>query len=1482
MSTEGLYKEDDASALANELFSGKLSLGDALAKLRTRLLDLSMRNRLLNYKHPKGRSFQFVNNPDLNLVFERLEDGKSLPLLYVPDPPMSRYEEGRKPDVRTCAREEGIGTSVDITPSTEVTTTRRLTGLQVLHYPADLERWVRKVSSEARTVVEETGTNMLYLMFGFLEYFDSEDSDKAVHAPLLSMPVNLARGRLDEESRTYLYELSYSGEDIAENFTLREKLRQQFRLELPELTEEDTPEDYFAKIQAAVSKRKNWTVKRRLSLGFLSFGKLAIWADLDPAKSQSLLSSELLRNIFEGGRSSSSGTLHAEDYDIDEHEDGELPLIYDADSSQHSALIDVKHGKSLVINGPPGTGKSQTITNIIASAIASGKKVLFVSEKLAALEVVKQRLEKAGLGDFCLELHSHKTQKKQLLESVEQRMTRRYPKPAGYESRVALLRERRNALNTYAALLGSQTGNNLDLTVHQVFWITERNRQAVEAELDALAGISIKGASSWQASQVEKCKAVLSDAASALDELNVSPPDSPWVGFSPALLIKGDELPIVRVLEQALPHAREAAQAADELTRIFGGAPWSVAQLSSATHAVEALRKVPKGFDGALLESMFADGASSFDRVESEVFRLSTLLEQIRRLRKRSTDGLAYQGAVDVENFKAKVQSGRAVLTDAALDHSATDLLAAMSRLKEVTGKLDKLTGGREVLFPRDVNKVLSQLTSASNEPTSAAWIRMPSAELVAAGDSAAQVARAVRAALEQVAGVLDSSNVPFTGRTEELQALLDGRGMPELLPEAVVSDTLLKDLQRWNAGGWGDWTAERFASVARQTGEVLSEASLAAEELKAFFGRLGISAETSKSWTESIEVLLALMEGAPKDLLMLRCSNLERTDFADVAIRAEESYKSVAYKTSKIAAAFHVDTLPDEDSLRRYVQTFRKGESIFNVFRSDWRSANAAFKGTTKRKEKASSGEMGEQFAAALSWRAAHREFSTNEQFKSVLGDLFRGMDTDFSKVRRLHEWVRTGNASLMTTEFGSYVSLNTMPEQHISLLAGSATKVRGWIAKLQQLSRLVSSLPGLDPALTRVRRIDELFTPLDQYGKTLNAGAALLRSVVVPTGSMKRAQELVVLRRRINEHNDLLRSLVQSPTQLAQAGAALGMSPSPLSYQNLSESVDKLQRNADAACVLGECISGACGAGESCQSSLQILQVLADLDSTASTLLSSDEVPLLGAVSGLTAARSRQVSGASELAEFLMPLARPGVSLREAIAAVQAGIDAATFQATLEADQSFKRLLGQHLRGEATDEQQLQTCLAWGREIAAMAQYFPPSCANRLLKADAQEASPAVADLLAKVEHHISTYRQVLGNLTKWGEFDWSTWNEGPTTATAVQRLERALANPLALVPWSKYLTACKEAEPLGLHDLVDQVVTGAVPSSSLVKAFDYVFYRTLSRGVLSEHRELAKFSGPGHERLRSEFAALDKELIALNGEMYASKVDAAKKLV
>jgi hypothetical protein len=1479
MSEGNPYREDDASALAGELFDGKFGVAEALERLRTRLLDLTMRNRLLNYKHPKGRSFQFANDPDLDLLYERLEEGRTVSLAYVSDPLPSIYEGSKKPDVRIHARELGINTSFDIAPASAPSAYRRLASLQTLLYPADLEKLVRKVSTEARTVVEETGTNMLYLMFGFLEYFDSDDSDKPVLAPLLSMPVSLARGTLDNDSRTYLYDVTYSGQDIAENFTLREKFKQQFTLQLPELGEEDTPEMYFTKVQEAVSKRSRWAVRRRLSLGFLSFGKLAIWADLDPAKSENLLSSELLKDIFEGGRAQGSEAFHAEDYVIDSHPDAELPLIYDADSSQHSAIIDVKNGKSLVINGPPGTGKSQTITNIVASAIAVGKKVLFVSEKAAALEVVKQRLESAGLGDFCLELHSHKTQKKHLLENIEQRMNRTFSAPSGYKNRIELLRERRNTLNAYAQLLGSRIGNRLDLTVHEVFWAMERRRLDIGEEVDAILGLSLL-ASDWSSDQVDKRRVVLGDAAGALEALGCSPLESPWVGYSPRLLVRGDELPILRVVEKALAHAQAVQRHADDVGRIFCVGPWSLVDIESAAGGITALSAIPQGIELDLLEHLFRAGLASVSTVSGEAQRLATVLAKIRGLHQRADAALLTRSVDQAERLATIAGNADQRLDGAAMLLTVTELSGRMSQLATALDAIEVKVGQRNVRVTADPRALRTKLETMSRYVEGSALMRQPAQLLDASSRSAVRIAYEVKGSLSYIEEVLAASRVPFNGQVDELHALIDGRGMPELLPESSHDGEVLAELRTLATGGWHDWTAERLASKSREIGEQLTAASLAAQELAAFFARASVPFEATPIGLEGAELLLTVAASAPQDLLPYRSPGLEHPEFADIAIRAEEAHKSISHRGSKIAGAFHLDTLPDDDMLRAHVGVLRRETGMFKILKAEWRQARAAFQSCTREQRKLTPQVMAEQFSAALAWRTAREEFVSNKQFQSVLGTLFDGVQTDFGKVRRLHGWVRASTATLLPTDYAQHLNLNRLPDQQIAHLHASAGRIRTWISKLSQLSQAVGTLPGLDPALVSARRVEDLFPPLTEYAKALASAATLLRKVVRPTASVGRAVELVELSRRIAEHRDVLVTLVQAPNQLSKAGALIGLSDSPLSYHDLRVGISSVDSKAKRIGELAEQISQALGETETPDTALEVLGALEVVNASSERLvhLGGDYSPRT--MRELVSLRKEQVQAGQSLAEFLSPCIKPEALVRDGLESVRAAVDAAREQASLDADLRFAQVFGDHMSGLDTDEAAIARCLEWAGKVASVADRLPAGAADALLRPVVASEVGTIVQVIAKANASLAAYTAEMTSLEPWGHLDLEAWGGRPMPADAVARLERAKGGATALITWSKYLASRDDAQALDVGELVQRVEEGSLSASSLVAAFDYVFYRSLARGIISSHRELARFTGGRHEELRAEFARMDKELIALNGAMYASNVDGAKK--
>src|SRR5260370_1907566 len=133
-----------------------------------------------------------------------------------------------------------------------------------------------------------------------------------------------------------------------------------------------------------------------------------------------------------------------------------------ADSSQMSAVMTASVGRDFTLFGPPGTGKSQTIANIIAQTLANGKTILFVSQKTAALEVVQRRLSEFGLGDYCLEVHSTKAQKSNVLSQLESAWRGR-PPPTDTEwaTQTSNLKTLRDELNALVRSLHSRHANGI-------------------------------------------------------------------------------------------------------------------------------------------------------------------------------------------------------------------------------------------------------------------------------------------------------------------------------------------------------------------------------------------------------------------------------------------------------------------------------------------------------------------------------------------------------------------------------------------------------------------------------------------------------------------------------------------------------------------------------------------------------------------------------------------------------------------------------------------------------------------------------------------------------------------------------------------------------------------------------------------------------------------------------------------------------------
>ena len=317
--------------------------------------------------------------------------------------------------------------------------------------PTELQKRLFYINNQAKTMLQEQGYNILYLAVGFLEWTDNKKPKQKNLAPLILIPVTIERKKVGKS-----FNLFWTGEDIQTNISLKAKLKEE-GIVLPNFKFKSYGEvldHYIRHVKEITGHMNGWKVNNNIALGFFSFTKFVMYNDLNPESwddNVDLTQKELIQAIFNPEVNNQESF---DEQDIDTQLDyGSMYQVLDADSSQIAAIEDVKAGRNLVVEGPPGTGKSQTIVNLIAELLAEGKTVLFVSEKMAALEVVKERLQSVGLGKFVLELHSHKTRRKKFLKDLEKAANVRPEEPLNIEPTIRKLETLKKELDAYPEVI---------------------------------------------------------------------------------------------------------------------------------------------------------------------------------------------------------------------------------------------------------------------------------------------------------------------------------------------------------------------------------------------------------------------------------------------------------------------------------------------------------------------------------------------------------------------------------------------------------------------------------------------------------------------------------------------------------------------------------------------------------------------------------------------------------------------------------------------------------------------------------------------------------------------------------------------------------------------------------------------------------------------------------------------------------------------
>ena len=352
--------------------------------------------------------------------------------------------------------------------------------IQTLLFPEELTKNLETINRKYKESFSEKGINTLYIVFGFLEWYESKSSDRKLLSPIIILPIDIKRSKTGKKN----FYISATGDNPVLNLTLIERLKRDFDLNLPNFDEETVSiEDYLKKFQNKIKDKNHWSVKNFITIGHFNYMNISVYNDLNPDQWQNpgqLLENEVLHEIIFGKEGEGGGSN--EDYNIDSDDIKKITpfVVSDADASQHSAIVDICKGENMALKGPPGTGKSQTITNAIGACLAQGKKVLFISAKSAALDVVYARLRQAGLEEFCLKLHGISARKKEFLGNIKKRLDLRVKKDSeDFKAKSRQHQKIKNKLNDYADLMNSHYGD-INQTIHQIIWLSLKYEKIIE------------------------------------------------------------------------------------------------------------------------------------------------------------------------------------------------------------------------------------------------------------------------------------------------------------------------------------------------------------------------------------------------------------------------------------------------------------------------------------------------------------------------------------------------------------------------------------------------------------------------------------------------------------------------------------------------------------------------------------------------------------------------------------------------------------------------------------------------------------------------------------------------------------------------------------------------------------------------------------------------------------------------------------------
>jgi len=585
-------------AKLDDSMSEKLEL--ILKNWQERLIDVSKSNPLLGLNRSRAAKLE-VASPDIkSLVKNLIEDNSVIKLPFVRKKAKKVIKDEDDKEVKENDQEYIFQAGdIDFIYS----------GL------SDLRLKTRKIFDNSRLTLTERGVNTLYFAIGSLEWEDGIMGKS--ESPLIMIPCEF-----EYKGPSRALGLKMADGDIILNPALQYYLREREEIELGDIPDDfsyDKIDDFLRKIEDQ-TKLNGWTVFKKAWLGIFNFETLAIYQDLKLLNEQAK-NSKLVQAIAHVGEEVIENLSLNNDLDSLETPQ-EVPIsVVKSDSSQLRALTLAAKGANLVIHGPPGTGKSQTITSIIAHALGQKKRVLFVSAKMAALNVVHNRLQELNLGQYCLEAHGVKSGKKKVVDELKRTLELNddIKIAKNLDEDLAKLIANRNKLNEYVRCL-HDTNNSLGISLFSAY-----------GKYEKLSNIDITKAplpSNWQ-NLLEISMPELENALSVLNEVDNHSDDFSKRNEHPLRGMKIDSVDLItlerleRNLKKLISFCSEIQLIAKKLDLLFPKLDLRLPDLFSSVGFFNSLASIT-----TLVKGWHKKSLSECESLTKEIIECQTILEE--------------------------------------------------------------------------------------------------------------------------------------------------------------------------------------------------------------------------------------------------------------------------------------------------------------------------------------------------------------------------------------------------------------------------------------------------------------------------------------------------------------------------------------------------------------------------------------------------------------------------------------------------------------------------------------------------------------------------------------------------------------------------------------------------------------------------------------------------------------------------------------